>query len=866
MAGNSAPTNVVLTTPTSGNDGDLHVAWVGQRKGLCNGAKWEILYSVNSNMSSPTGPINGPSVTGTSNYSYTLDSGDGLSASTEYYVQVRQSSGCGNGESAWVTIPADSAFSKGPAVPDAPGAPTVASMGGDGFEEIDLQWSAVSGATGYKLYYGTGTGNPSGNETIVIGIGDPVTRTVTGLAQAQNYSFRLKATNATGDSAFGPKLTQATFWEDEGDIAVNSGIGNDYESNTITWVYPNTVAGTDESRLYGDTSNPPTTLISTQSGDGSKTYHHASLTPGGTYRYRIRLYPGVHNELFNPNLRPIETVTNPGAPIVTSVSFSNIGDTTATVGWNHSNALSYRYLVTTAAYNTSDYQALGYNMAANGVNTNNDEVNLTGLTQNIAYRFYIIPYQYTSNGYPVGATFGYGNNIEGAQIFTTGASLPGNITSGAVTADDENSISISWGNSSNATSYDLDYSLNNSNWSVLRDNVNTNSYNHTGLLANTLYYYRARGVNSAGNGNYVSQNTYTTPSPLSTFSYEGIAGSTYDGNVRFTLTEQLGSTRIYIYNSSGTQLTKSGDDWLDVDGFGTTTFEAEDWYLGGDELNLDNEYNESLDVGAIKFKSYSANSGQKSSFSSTILGYTLPETPSSVVANATSYDAIALSWANPAGSALSETFTIQRKLSGGTYADIATGETNTTYPDANLSQNTQYYYQIKTITSAGSSSYSSEVNATTATGPDPVTGDTLELGKLGVETGDVGSVGSEISMGTVSGGTSEVGMDQFFLGSLVAVTGDSYMFPTQTKTYEVSRQNVGSEWTEQIKSVAANFTWTISNGNGSVQTNNGYRAVVQATGGYGSSFQVRCLYSGPFNDHMTTGEKTATPKTVNIAI
>ena len=394
------------------------------------------------------------------------------------------------------------------------------------------------------------------------------------------------------------------------------------------------------------------------------------------------------------------------------------------------------------------------------------------------------------------------------------------------------------------------------------------AFPHIGLTPGDEYFYRVRTATTYADGLYSSysgNSSATNPSidlPTS-IAYDAL--STTD--VRFSFAEPATwGTRVYAYDSSGNQLEKSGDDWLDVDNSGTTTFDASDWMDDdSDSLNQGASQNTALQVGAIKFKTYY--DGEYTGFTSTITGYTLPGPPTSVSATATSYDAIALGWTNPAGSALSETFTIQRKEgSGGTYADIATGETGTTYTDSDsLSQSTEYYYQIKTVTTAGVSAYSSGVNATTAAGPNPVAGDTLQLGKLGVATGDTSDDEDEISMGTASGGTSEVKMSDFFLGSLVAVTGNSIIpAPTATAVYEVTRQNIGSEWTEQIKSVAANFTWSINNSNGSVQTNNGYRATIQATGGYTSTFAISCVYTGPFNDHMTTGEKTATPKTVTI--
>lgn len=83
-----------------------------------------------------------------------------------------------------------------------PGAPTsLAAVFGN--VSTVLTWVAPlnnggSAITGYKIYYGT-TANPTTNETAV---GDVLTSTITPLVNGTKYYFRIKATNAEGDSAY----------------------------------------------------------------------------------------------------------------------------------------------------------------------------------------------------------------------------------------------------------------------------------------------------------------------------------------------------------------------------------------------------------------------------------------------------------------------------------------------------------------------------------------------------------------------------------------------------------------------------------------------------------------------------------------
>ena len=92
----------------------------------------------------------------------------------------------------------------------------------------------------------------------------------------------------------------------------------------------------------------------------------------------------------------------------------------------------------------------------------------------------------------------------------TGGVTPG-IPSGVyASAQSSSSISVSWNSVSGATSYKVYYEIGMSSDKILAGTVTGTSYTHTGLLANTTYYYYIKAVNSVGESNYSSLVSATT--------------------------------------------------------------------------------------------------------------------------------------------------------------------------------------------------------------------------------------------------------------------------------------------------------------------------------------------------------------------
>jgi hypothetical protein len=92
-------------------------------------------------------------------------------------------------------------------------------------------------------------------------------------------------------------------------------------------------------------------------------------------------------------------------------------------------------------------------------------------------------------------------------------------------------------------------------------------------------------------------------------------------------------------------------------------------------------------------------------------GGTIPAAPTGLTASAVSSSQINLSWSASSGAT---SYSVERSSSsGGTYTQIVSGVTSTSYNNTGLSASTAYYYRVKATNTAGTSSASAVANATT---------------------------------------------------------------------------------------------------------------------------------------------------------
>ena len=77
----------------------------------------------------------------------------------------------------------------------APPARSVLNTATAGDKQVALTWAAATGATGYKIYYGTSTGVYGAPITV----GNVTSSTVTGLTTGTTYYFAVSGTNTSGE-------------------------------------------------------------------------------------------------------------------------------------------------------------------------------------------------------------------------------------------------------------------------------------------------------------------------------------------------------------------------------------------------------------------------------------------------------------------------------------------------------------------------------------------------------------------------------------------------------------------------------------------------------------------------------------------
>ena len=126
----------------------------------------------------------------------------GRSAGTEYFYQLEacNSAGCSATRS-----PAGSATTR--ATPVAPAQPPAPSASAQSDTEIEVTWSAVSGATSYKLYRSTSSG---GTYTQIGGDISALRYRDTGRSAGTEYFYQLEACNSGGCSSPSPEVSATT--------------------------------------------------------------------------------------------------------------------------------------------------------------------------------------------------------------------------------------------------------------------------------------------------------------------------------------------------------------------------------------------------------------------------------------------------------------------------------------------------------------------------------------------------------------------------------------------------------------------------------------------------------------------------------
>ena len=257
----------------------------------------------------------------------------GLTPNTTYSFRVMATNTGGN--SVWSNVQTRQAALAVPTWATSPATPTNITNTG-----MTMTWVnpavAGSGTITYTLQYSLTSGSYVDETTASACSGTTaLTCNVTGLTPNRTYYYRIKATNASGSSAWSTEKSGLTLLDTPTlSIATGGALKVD-----LTWTAVSEATGyTIQQSLCTDSTNPSTcrgvatsyaafSNKGTTTGNGSTTYSAASLAAGSNYRYQI-IATVAGNTSAASNI--LHAWTNLPPPVVT---ITPVSSTALTPGW-----------------------------------------------------------------------------------------------------------------------------------------------------------------------------------------------------------------------------------------------------------------------------------------------------------------------------------------------------------------------------------------------------------------------------------------------------------------------------------------------------------------------------------------------------
>ena len=372
----------------------------------------------------------------------------GAKEGTTYYYKVKAANGAG--ESAYSNVVSGKVV-----VTPKPAAPVVKIGNSASSGKPTLTWSAVSGATSYKVYRAT-----SQNGTYsLLGTVTATSYTNTGAKEGTTYYYKVKAVNGAGESAYSNVVSGQVKTVTPKPSAPVVKIGNSASSGKpmLTW---NAVSGATSYKVYRATSQNGTySLLGTVT---ATSYTNTGAKAGTTYWYKVK------------------AVNSAGESAYSNVVSGRATVTTLTMGHSSTSGkpqLTWKAVSGAASYKV--YRATVKNGAYTVINTTK------ALT-------------YTNVGAALGTTYYYKVEALNAAGKSMGFSAIVEGKVAPVLAVGYSSVSgkpqLTWKAVPGATEYQV-YRSTQQNSGYTKINTTTaTSYVNTGAKAGTTYYYKIVAV------------------------------------------------------------------------------------------------------------------------------------------------------------------------------------------------------------------------------------------------------------------------------------------------------------------------------------------------------------------------------------
>ena len=414
----------------------------------------------------------------------------GAAVGTTYYYKVRALNVDGAAGAYSSTV-------SGAAKAVAPAAPTVTMTYSDSGKP-KLTWSAVSGATSYRVY----RSESRGTGYSLLGTTTSTSYVNTGAAVGKTYYYRVKAVNSAGTSAYSNIVSGTARTPAPAAPVLKGGTSSASGKPQLTWAAVDGAAKYDVYR-----SNSADGTFSKVGSTDKTTYVNTGAVKGVTYFYKIRAVGASGASGFSNTvaIHVAGVVKAPAAVVLSGIKADAAG---ITVTWKTTaNADTYNVL-------RRDASNTAWKVIARGVSG-------TSYKDTTVARG--VMYSYTVQGVAAdGVTTGpYDTTGKSAKVTASASTTPGYVTmkdARRVTIG-EKGILLTWTTATNAKTYNVYRAANPpksgdtlrpvpaSKWVLVAKKVSALSWKDTTGTSGTTYAYMVRGVAADGKTLSTSYNT-----------------------------------------------------------------------------------------------------------------------------------------------------------------------------------------------------------------------------------------------------------------------------------------------------------------------------------------------------------------------
>jgi titin len=569
---------------------------------------------------------------------------DTVAAGSTYSYRVRMGNDGGN-----------SGFSGTASATTVPGQVTGVSAIAADDTTINVTWTGVSGATGYRVM----RSDDAGQNFSQVGsdlAANAVSYSDTSATEATPYVYKVVAFNTTGAGADSTTSAATTFAAAPDTLAV-TGI----TTTQVQLSWNDNSSGESEYLIYRSEDGTNFTQIDSVGPDG-ESYNDSDITSATTYSYYVTASNGAGESVAS---NTVTALTRTAAPTLTAATPTS--DTTATITWSDVTGA-------TAGYKLYRDDGNGYTLAASpsaGATSFND----SGLTEGTAYSYKLVAVNATGDSAD--------SNVLSATTFPA---APDTLAVGTITAT---TVDLSWADNSNGeTSFVIFRSDDNGDsWDIAGTNsANDNTFTDTGLTPGTHYLYHVTATDLGGSSDATSDAAALTL-PAAPTSVD--AQPTSDTSVHITWTAPAGIFNSYSLLRDNVEIAQPTSSDTSYDDTGLT------------------------EGTTYAYKLVAVNNTGNSADSNTSSATTNPATPDNVGVTGVATTSLNVTWTDE--SSAEDGYEVQRSTDGTNWTAVGSAAQDAqTEADSGLTEATHYYYRVRATmgsqTSAWSSSFQVDTN------------------------------------------------------------------------------------------------------------------------------------------------------------